>query len=183
MKHATHLFIIFLLVNGLTSCQSLRQRTKRHSPESTISIERGTQKLSLTYSRPYKKGRLIFGEKSEGALIPYGSKWRTGANEATQITFAETAWIQGKELPAGTYTLYSIPDKDSWTIAFNSRIDYWGASLSSPFKEAFDALRVEVPVENRADVTEQFTIAFEDRRDGIAMVLSWDQTRVAVLME
>ena len=167
----------------LLACQSIRTSTKRHSPETTIEIEKENQKVSVFYNRPYKKSRLIFGTKEEEALVPYGKKWRTGANEATEITLSTDATIQGKKLTAGTYSLYTIPGPEKWIIAFNSRTDYWGATLGSPFKEKSDVLRVEVPVQKLDKVVEQFTIKLDEGNGSIILSLLWDQVLVGLEIE
>jgi hypothetical protein len=177
------IFGILILTFGLSNCSSIRENTKKHSPEGVAEIQNGEQNIRLTYSRPYKKERLIFGEKSEGALVSYGKKWRTGANEATEISFTQSVNIDGQELPAGKYSLYTIPGPEKWIVAFNSRLDYWGATLGSPFKERKDVLRVEVPVRKLEAVEEQLLIELKAVGDMAQLVISWDKTQVVVEMD
>ena len=83
--------------------------TESHSPQDVATFERDGLKISLTYCQPFKKERLIFGKADDGALVPYSEKWRTGANEATEITFNKDLKIKGKLLKAGSYSIYTIP--------------------------------------------------------------------------
>ena len=183
MKNSLIILVHFFLASLLlTNCSSMRENTKKHSPEGVAEIQDGNQQIRVTYSRPYKKGRLIFGEKADGALVPYGKKWRTGANEATEISFSEAVTIQGKELPAGLYSLYTIPGEASWIIAFNSKTDYWGATLGSPFKERKDVLRAEMPVKKLESVEEQLVIDLQKGGDKINLVIRWDNVEVALEM-
>jgi hypothetical protein len=155
--------------------------TKNHSPANEAVYNGSSLFISVQYCQPYKKDRLIFGSTADGALLPYGVKWRTGANEATEIEFSNDVMISGSVLKKGRYTLYSIPAESRWTIAFNNNLDYWGAGISDPFDESKDALRVEVPVINTLDITEQFEISFEELMDNNAiMTFKWDQTQVNV---
>jgi hypothetical protein len=155
--------------------------TKNHSPADEAIYGGSALTVTVNYCQPYKKDRLIFGTKEEGALQPYGVKWRTGANEATEIEFSSDVMISGEVLPKGKYTLYTIPGETRWTVAFNSNLGYWGAGFSDPFDDTKDVLRVEVPVITTMDVTEQFKISFEEIMDNNAiMTLKWDQTQVNI---
>ena len=89
----------------------------RKSPHDTVSVDN----ITVTYGRPYKKERKIFG-----GLEPYGKVWRTGADQATQITFEKDGTFGGKPVKAGTYTLFTIPNPDEWTIILNSQLGQWG---------------------------------------------------------
>ena len=104
--------------------------TKSHSPEETAQFENDKIKVEVKYCRPFRKDRLIFGEINSGALVPYGQKWRTGANEATEITFSQSILFGGESVPAGTYSLYTIPEQASWAVVLNKKVGYWGASFT-----------------------------------------------------
>ncbi|HSP33204.1 MAG TPA: DUF2911 domain-containing protein, partial [Thermoanaerobaculia bacterium] len=106
----------------------------RASQHASITQTIGTTDMTITYSRPGVKGRTIWG-----ALVPYDKVWRTGANEATKISFSDDVTINGQPLPKGTYSLHTIPGKDQWTIIFNKVADQWG---SFQYAQAQDALRV-----------------------------------------
>ena len=109
-------------------------KVPRPSPKSVLTQTIGFTDVTITYSRPSAKGRQIFG-----GLVPYGQVWRTGANEATTISFSDDVTINGQALPKGTYSLHTIPGKDQWTIIFNKVANQWG---SFNYEQAQDALRV-----------------------------------------
>lgn len=151
----------------------LRTYTKGASPEATASYQKGGLEIKVDYCRPAKKGRVVFGE-----LEPYGKVWRTGANEATEIMFNKPVSFGGKNLQAGTYTLFTIPQKDRWTVILNSALDQWGAFS---YDESKDVLRVEAKADSTAEVTEMFTIDFvEANNAAVHMRLMWDHTKVEV---
>lgn len=153
----------------------LQSNTKKGSPEATVAFVDGGKNVAVTYCRPSKKGREIFG-----GLVPYGEVWRTGANEATTFTTKNELVIDGKLLPAGEYTLWTIPNVETWTVIFNGKQYSWGVSLDgiASREPEFDVLQVEVPVQTLGAVMEQFTISFNDSIP--AMELAWDKTKVAV---
>lgn len=128
--------------------------------------------IKVTYSRPSKNGREIFGK-----LVPYAQVWRTGANEATEIKFYTDAVIGGKKIKAGTYTLFTIPGEKEWTIILNTDLDYWGAYS---YNQQKDVLRVTAPAEKSAGTIESFSIQFAKSGDGAIMRLGWDDTIVNV---
>ena len=175
------LAVIMLMIPVLFSCSDFKESAKKHSPQDTVNFQSGALDVQLVYSRPFKKDRLIFGEKSEDALVPYGEIWRTGANEATQISFSQEVSIQGQELPAGTYTIYTIPNPERWILAINSRTDYWGKSFfGSAFKEKQDVMRIELVPEKMEQPTEQFTMDFQGNDKGAKLNITWDRTRVSL---
>ena len=135
--------------------------------------------VKVTYCRPHKNGREIFGD-DEKALVKYGEVWRTGANEATEITFTKDIKVGGKKLKAGTYTIFTIPNKDKWTVIFNSELGQWGAYSYDAKK---DILHIDAKVEKTEEVYEPFTIEFE-LNDNIAnMVFLWDTTKASFPLE
>jgi len=138
------------------------------SPHDTLK----TKQVTVTYGRPYKKGREIFG-----GLEKYGKVWRVGADEATQITFNQDTKFGGQPVAKGTYTLFAIPDEKEWTIILNSQLGQWGAFGYDKVKDK-DVLKVKVPVKKLSDVVEQLTI----KADKSALTIAWDQTEIAVLM-
>lgn len=150
----------------------LRTWTKSHSPEDTAELKKGDLDVKVTYCQPAVKGRKIFGE-----LVPYNQVWRTGANEATVITFSRDVQVAGSELKAGKYSLWTIPTADEWTIIFNSETGQWGTE----YGEESDVLSVKVPSEKIEPVTEMFQIGLQDANEnGIIMTLEWENTRVEV---
>ncbi len=157
----------------------VRSSTKKHSPEQTI-IHTSTRNATYTvyYNRPYKKGRVIFGE-----LVPYGQIWRTGANEATTFNTDKDVLVDGTTLKAGKYTLWTIPNKKSWKIIFNGYQYDWGVHLidGTPSRDPeYDVLTLEVPVQPLPNVVEQFSIYFQEANDFSIMHLAWDQTAISI---
>ncbi len=151
----------------------------RSSPPGTATYDKDGLKIEVAYSRPYKKGREIFGE-----LVPYDRVWRTGANEATTFTTNQPLSIAGKTLPAGKYTLWTIPHADKWQVIFNKRMYPWGINMEGQASRdpADDAVEVTAPVELVKDPVEQFTIQLVDSKVP-TLELTWDQTRVSVPLE
>lgn len=149
----------------------------KKSPPDTAAFSQGGLDVKVTYCRPFKKGRLIFGEKSGGALVPFGQYWRLGANAATEITFSKNVLFAGKPVNAGSYRMYAVPSASSWKVVLNSELGKFGAWEPNHEK---DVLSVEVPVEAAPAPAEQFTIGFSGEQAGSKMDLTWDTTRVRV---
>jgi hypothetical protein len=127
--------------------------------------------VRVTYSRPAKKGREVFGK-----LIPYNEVWRVGANESTEIKFYKDVIIQGRSVKAGTYSLFAIPTAGEWTLILNSDVDYWGAYS---YNKANDVLRVIVPVKKSESVIENFSIQLMKGNEKDAILrLGWDTTLI-----
>ncbi len=126
----------------------------------------------VVYSRPQKAGRIIFGE-----LIEYGKVWRLGANEATEIEFFKDVKISNSKIKKGRYTLYCIPYADKWTLIINKETDTWG---SFKYDVKKDLLRVTIPVQKQAEPTEEFVMAFEKTSNGAALVIAWDDVKLAL---
>lgn len=147
------------------------------SPPGEVSLTSRDLTVSVTYSRPSVRDRLIFGDPDEQPLQPYGEYWRLGANAATEATFSRDVLFNGTALPAGTYRMYAIPDRESFEIVLNTEV---GVSGSQPPDPARDVLRTKVPVERPAAPVEQFTITLEEASDGIDMVFEWSDVRFVV---
>jgi hypothetical protein len=156
------LLFSFVAFIGLNACS----QEKQVSPHETAV---GSD-VSVRYGRPYKNGRDIFG-----GLVPYGKVYRLGADSATTITFDKDVEFAGKPVKAGTYTLFVIPNKESWTIILNSQPGQWGAYSYDKYKDK-DVLHVDVPVKKADKVVEQLTISFPES----SMLIEWDQTQVTV---
>ncbi|MFS4456265.1 DUF2911 domain-containing protein [Maribacter sp. 2304DJ31-5] len=182
MRFIKRLIATLLILMGLfyfVGLPYLQKQTKKHSPEKTATYNYDGAELSVHYSGPFKKNRTIFG-----ALVPYGKVWRTGANEPTTFTTSETIKIIDKDLPAGTYSLWTIPNKESWKVIFNTEIPDWGVTLLSGGKETTrdsnkDIVQVEVPVKRMNKEVEQFTIAFENNEQ-IYLSLFWDTSKINI---
>lgn len=164
------LFVLVILGENLKA-QGLKM--PQPSTPQTISQDFGLGKISVSYSRPNVKGRKIFG-----ALEPYDKVWRTGANSATVVKFTDDIKVEGKDLPAGEYALFTIPGKTEWTIIFNKGVKEWGAYT---YSEANDVLRVKVKPIALKEKVETFTIQFANVYDTSAQLqLSWENTLVNV---
>lgn len=164
--------ILFSL--GIMCCISTfaQLKTPKPSPTATLIQEVGLTDVSITYSRPGVKGRTIFGD-----LVPFGEIWRTGANKATSITFSTDAKIGGKEVKAGSYSIFTIPGKEEWTIIINSETELWG---TGKYSKDQDVARFTVKPETTKEKTESFTIEFSNFDNGDAVInLSWENTRVS----
>ena len=126
----------------------------------------------VIYSRPQKKGRDIFG-----GLVPYGEVWRTVANEATELTIYTPLKFGNTVLKPGTYTLYTIPDKDNWTIIINSDTNVWGAYS---YKKEKDIARMTVPYKEAAAPIESLSMIFRPEDNGTTLLIGWDNEYVEV---
>lgn len=143
------------------------------SPAQTVKQEFGLSNVELSYSRPVKKGRKIFGD-----LVPYNAVWRTGANGPTTLTFGDNVIIGGKEIPAGKYGLLSIPGAASWTLIITKQTD-----VTSPaaYKQDQDVVRVTAKVKPSGTSVENFTIQFDNiQPESCDLVISWDKSTVTL---
>ena len=129
----------------------------------------------LIYSRPHKKGRKLFGNAKE-SLCMYGTPWRLGANEATEIVFFENVNIAGKNITKGEYVLYCIPNADRWTIILNSNLNTWGLHIN----ETKDVFQTDIPVLKQIPSVEDFTMVFEDTKSGSNLVMAWDDVKTVL---
>jgi hypothetical protein len=154
-----------------------KSKTKAFSPEGEVVFKKGDLAIKVFYNRPYKKGREIFG-----ALVPYGKVWRTGANEATIFETNKNLTIEGKNLKAGKYSLWTVPGQETWKIIFNSEYGQWGINAKGEANRdpSRDVLSIEVHALTQEQEFEQFTISFEKSGEEAEMVLIWDKTLVAV---
>lgn len=165
------------LVLLLSFCTSERPEMPnpelRKSPIAVTSIQHADTYVKIVYGQPYKNNRTIFGD-----LVPYGEVWRTGANEATELTTTRPIRINGKLLEEGTYALFTIPEEESWTIIFNKELGQWGAF---EYSQDRDVMRVEVPSRETAQTMEIFTIQFDEIvDDSTNIIMAWDQTEVRI---
>jgi len=148
----------------------------RPSPLELVTMMYENTYVKITYCRPSKKGRDIFG-----GLEPYGKVWRTGANEATEITITGDIKIGNHELKAGTYSIFTIPEEKEWTIIINSDLGQWGAFT---YNAEHDVLRFNVKTEITDQVYEPFTIEFEQNgTQKTNLLMIWDRTRVTIPIE
>ena len=148
----------------------------RVSPKATVSQTVGLTEITVTYCRPGVKGRVIWG-----GLVPYDQVWRTGANEATTITFTDAVTVAGKPVPAGTYGLFTIPGKETWTIILNKAAQQWGAF---DYKPEQDLMRFQVKPQATPELNEWLTIAFPNLTPTSAeLAIVWEKLRVPFTIE
>jgi Protein of unknown function (DUF2911) len=148
------------------------------SPFKTTSFSSNGLDVKVTYSQPYKKGRLIFGEEKDKALQPYGKYWRLGANAATEITFSKDVNFAGKPVKAGSYRMYAVPGPTSFQVSLNSELGVFFGVREPNY--SLDVLKVDVPVLTAPTETEQFTINFASDSTGVKMDFVWDKILVSV---
>jgi hypothetical protein len=148
---------------------------QRLSPPDSSSVEIAGRQLKVVYGSPSVRDRVIFG-----GLIPWNEVWRTGANEATSFSSEANLRIGGAEVPAGHYTLYTIPNADEWTLIINRQNGQWGTEYHTDM----DLARVTMDVDKLSESVERFRIALEagDTRDG-ELVMEWATTRASVPIE
>ncbi len=169
-----NIFIMCLAVCCLAANASYAQlKTPSPSPGQTVKQDFALSSVEVSYSRPGVKGRKIFGE-----LVPYGKVWRTGANQATTITFGEDVSFGGKKVPAGKYGLLSIPGASEWTIILSKQLN-----VTSPaaYKEDMDVVRIMVKPGKMNELIENFQIYFDEIKPSSMMLgLIWEKTYIGI---
>lgn len=198
--YASFAAILLLLIVG-APIASAQVRTPRPSPKASVMQTIGVTDVTITYSRPAVKARTIWGDplpeqaatKGEAtlddqnarpkgaAIVPWGHAWRTGANEATQFVITDDVLINGQKLPAGSYSLHTIPTKDEFTIIFNSVANQWG---SFGYDAAKDTLRVKVKPEWSEHSKEWLEYWIDPVNETSAQVnIRWEKVRVPFTVE
>ncbi len=176
MIKSTNLFLAAVLaVSSIlsASAQGPTLKTPAPSPTQTLKQAFALSEITIEYSRPSAKGRTVFGD-----VVPFGKLWRTGANAATKITFGEDVKVEGKAVPAGTYAIYSIPNKDSWEITLYKDLTI-GGNVSN-YKAENELTRFTVKPTALANKVETFTINVADITASTAVIeLTWEKTRAA----
>ncbi|RKR12434.1 Protein of unknown function (DUF2911) [Maribacter vaceletii] len=175
MKNLLVLFTLMLSLAFTTNTNAQKFNDLDRSPMDMATFP-SSYKISekivrVIYSRPQLKGRSI------SQLAPAGEIWRTGANEASEITFYKDVKIADNDIKAGTYALFTIPGEKEWTIILNSKLNQWGAYT---YEKADDVLRVNVNASTAKETLDAFSISFQEKEDGAALVMGWDTTRVTV---
>ena len=167
---------IVLVTMGVLSFTLLaagQDKAKRPSPPAQAQCKLADGKtITVDYSSPRMKGRKIFG-----GLVPYGDVWRTGANEATSFVTTADLNVEGKNVPAGSYTIFTIPNQDKWTLIINKQTGEWGI----PYKyEADELARVDMKASHTSAPVENFTIAFDQKGGACTLTMSWESTKASV---
>jgi hypothetical protein len=170
-----HACVLFLALLGSYLTPLALAQTQRPSPPAQTQCKFPDGKsATIDYSSPRMNGRKIFG-----GLVPYGQVWRTGANEATTFVTTANLIVGGKNVPAGTYTIFTIPNPDKWTLIINKRTGEWGI----PYKYDSDELtRAELTLLPISSPVENFAITFDQRRGGCVLNMRWEKTEASVLI-
>jgi hypothetical protein len=166
MQRKVALLSFVILTLSLFACSQA-------SPPATASCDLGGGKnIKTAYSSPRMKGRKIYG-----ALVPFGEVWRTGANEATTFVTTADVVVGGKAVPAGSYTIFTVPTADKWTLIVNKKTGEWGI----PYKYESDELaRVDMKVSKLPALVENLTIAYDKAAGGCTLHVDWETTRASV---
>jgi hypothetical protein len=167
------LFLTFVGILAVSVLFAQADKSKRPSPPETASGTVAGSTITINYSSPAVKGRKIWG-----GLVPYDQVWRTGANEATIFETSKDIQVEGKELKAGKYSLYSIPGENQWTFIFNSKTGQWGIKNDGSTTEdpAEDVLRVTVKPEKSSSFNERMKFVVNEN----GFVLDWENLEVPV---
>jgi hypothetical protein len=170
LKSITAAVVITLAASNTADAQL---KVPAPSPLQTVKQAFGLSDITIEYSRPSAKGRVIYGD-----VVPFGKVWRTGANNATKITFGDDVKIEGKDVPAGSYAIYTVPNKDSWDVMIYKDLTLGGNVAD--YKKENELVRVTVKPKPIADKKETFTIDIADMTSNSANIeLVWENTRVA----
>ncbi|HEX9256088.1 MAG TPA: DUF2911 domain-containing protein [Candidatus Angelobacter sp.] len=167
---------LVLMVATVAMAQPPQQdKSKRPSPHDSTEVTLKGKKITIEYGRPYLKGRKVGQE-----LAPYGKVWRTGADEATALTTETDLTIGGVKVPAGKYTLYSLPSEGTWKLIINKQTGQWGTK----YDESQDLARIDMKKSPLPQSVEQFTISFNKTNETAAdLNLDWENTRVSVTVK
>jgi Protein of unknown function (DUF2911) len=153
-------------------------KSKRPSPPASAACKFSDGKtIKIDYSSPRAKGRKIFGDTSEKALVPYGQIWRTGANDATTFVTDTNVTVGGKAVPAGSYTIFTVPKADAWSLVISKKTGEWGTDYPG---EKEDLVRAPMNVSKTSAPVENFTIAFDQAGSKCTLRMEWENTRASV---
>lgn len=174
--------VVFLLALCISANSWSQLEHPKASPFSKVEQHLGLSKISIEYSRPAARGRLIFGQDTNGlpGLVPYGRIWRVGANESTKITFDTDVMVMGSPIKKGTYALYAFPSEGEWEIVFHKNTKHWGDGRLE-YDPSEDALRVIVKPLKVLSFQENFLIVFDVlTHDGMDMIWHWANTKITI---
>ena len=180
MKKVALFTALFFAITTLVSAQMSmsKDKSKRPSPPASAECKFSNGKtVKVDYASPRAKGRKIFGAASDKALVPFGEVWRTGANEATTFVTDTNLTVGGKDVPAGSYTIFTVPEAGAWTLVISKKTGEWGTDYPG---EKEDLARVPMSVSKTAAPVENFTIAFGQAGNKCALRMEWENTRASV---
>ncbi len=166
--------VVLLFILSFTLFAAAQQdKSKRPSPPAQAQCKLPDGKTITTdYSSPRAKGRQIFG-----GLVPYNEVWRTGANEATTFVTTANLNVEGKDVPAGSYTIFTVPAQDKWTLIINKKTGEWGIPYHY---ESDELVRVPMQVGKTSGPVENFTINYDQSGGGCTLQISWENTQASV---
>lgn len=167
------LLVVFTFLFAMVSMVQAQDKKAPASPK--ITAESPDKNIKVVYGQPSKKGRVIFGADGSSSLEKYGKVWRTGANEATEVTFKNDVMFGGKMVKAGTYTLFTIPGEKEWSVILNSTLGQWGAYDYDKIKGT-DVATIKVPVSMNKTPIEKLTITPANS----SIAIAWDNMTVSV---
>lgn len=170
------LFAVATLASAQMSMS--QDKAKRPSPPASAECKFSDGKtIKIDYSSPRAKGRKIFGEAGDKALVPYGQVWRTGANDATTFVTDGNVTVGGKAVPAGSYTIFTVPKADAWWLVISKKTGEWGTDYPG---ESEDLVRVPMSVSKTSGAVENFAIAFDQGGSKCTLRMEWETTRASV---
>ena len=173
---AVSLFVVAMFASAQMNMSD--DKSKRPSPPANAACKFSDGKtIKIDYSSPRAKGRKIFGAASEKALVPYGEIWRTGANDATTFVTDTNVTVGGKAVPAGSYTIFTVPKADAWSLVISKKTGEWGTDYPG---EKEDLVRVPMTVSKTSAPVENFTIAFDQAGSKCTLQVEWENTRASV---
>ncbi len=170
MKKLALLLALCFAFACLASAQG--DKSQRPSPPASASCSANGASINIDYSSPRMKGRKIYG-----GLVPYGQIWRTGANEATTFVTSADVMVGGKSVPAGSYTIFTVPEADKWTLVISKKTGEWGTDYPG---ESNDLVRVAMSVSKTSGPVENFTVGFDQSGGKCALHMDWENTRASV---
>jgi hypothetical protein len=171
--HKRVVFVVLFALTSVVLALGQQDKAKRPSPPASAQCKFSDGKtITVDYSSPRMKGRKIYG-----GLVPYGEVWRAGANEATTFVTTAGLTISGTSVPAGSYTIFTLPAATSWKLIISKKTGEWGVPYPG---EADDLGRADMQVSKLDAAVENFTISFHEMGQGCHMYLDWENTRAAV---
>jgi len=166
-------FVLVSVAVAAIAIHAQQDKSKRPSPPATAKCDLAAGKsITVDYSSPRAKGRKIFGD-----VVPYGEPWRTGANEATTFVTTADLMVGGQHVPAGKYTIFTIPNKDKWTLIISKKTGEWG--IPYPGADS-DLVRADMNASATSTPVENFTIAFDKGAKDCTLHIEWENTRATV---
>lgn len=165
--------VVLVLIATAIVVRAQQDKSKRPSPPASAKCDlAGGKSITIDYSSPRLKGRKVGGE-----IAPYGQVWRTGANEATTFVTTADVMVGGTHVPAGSYTLFTVPGKDKWTLIISKKTGEWGTDYPG---EKEDLARIDMKAGTSSAPVENFTISFDKAGKGCNLKLAWDTTTASV---